>query len=131
MSVLFACMGLAGQAGAAVAQTGGEPALEPASRVFAERIDGYASRQVTECGNGIFAPPIDELFRQRTREALGHNERLLLAGADQELETLPPRLVQYLPDLPPGIEYRLVRANLVLWDVNAETIIDVLPDALW
>jgi hypothetical protein len=115
----------------AMAQTASEPALDPARSVFADRIDRYVSEPGTECEESIFAPPVDEFFRQRAREALGQDERLLLAGTDEWLGALSPRLVQYLPDLPPGIEYRLVRANLVLWDVHAETIVDVLPDALW
>ena len=43
---------------------------------------------------------------------------------------LPPPLTMHLPPLPRAIDYRLVGASLVLWDVDAEIVIDVLPDAL-
>ena len=35
-----------------------------------------------------------------------------------------------LPTLPPELEYRIVHYDLVLWDVTADLIIDVLPYAL-
>jgi hypothetical protein len=127
MSMLIACTLLAD----AGAQRVSEPALEPAHRAFAERLAGYdRAAHDAWCQVVVFAPPVDEFFRQRVHEALGPAERLLLAAADEGLDTLPPRLLQYLPDLPRGIEYRLVQADLVLWDVDAEIIIDVLPDAL-
>ncbi len=105
--------------------------LEPARRTFAERLASY-DRSVHDawCQTIVFAPPVDEFFRRRVREALGRTERLLLAAADEGLDELPPRLLQYLPELPPRIEYRFVQADLVLWDVDTEVIIDVLPDAL-
>ena len=127
MSILIACTLLAD----AGAQGVGEPALDPARQTFAERLASY-DRSVHDawCQTIVFVPPVDEFFRRRVREALGRTERLLLAAADEGLDELPPRLLQYLPELPPGIEYRLVQADLVLWDVDPEVIIDVLPDAL-
>ena len=127
MSILVACTLLA-EAGA---QGVSEPALDPARQTFADRLASYdRAAHDTWCQTIVFAPPVDEFFRRRVREAVGHSERLLLAAADEGLDELPPRLLQYLPDLPPGIAYRLVQADLVLWDVDAGIIIDVLPDAL-
>jgi hypothetical protein len=127
MSILVACTLLAD----AGAQGVSEPALDPARQTFAERLARY-DRAVHDawCQTIVFAPPVDEFFLQRVHEALGRNERLLMSAADEGLDELPPRLLQHLPDVPPGIEYRLVEADLVLWDVDAEIIIDVLPDAL-
>ncbi len=122
---------LAGPTSAAVAQSGGEFAFARAATVFAERINAFASKPDSECAERMFAPPVDTLLRQRTREAIGLYDRLLLIGSDDALATLPPRLLQHLPDLPAGIEYRLAHARLVLWDVHAESIIDVLPDVPW
>jgi hypothetical protein len=31
--------------------------------------------------------------------------------------------------LPPGIEYRVVAPDLILWDTHAEIVIDLLPGA--
>jgi hypothetical protein len=48
----------------------------------------------------------------------------LLAGHD-----VPFALLQILPDLPPGIMYRVVGVDLVLWDEQSDLVIDVLRDA--
>ena len=94
----------------------------------------------------IFTPAVDEMFRTRLAGAMSRHEWLLLVpvGDDESsnpivlvnepmgeewLVTLPPALVQQLPELPEGIDYRFVGAALVLWDTHAEIVIDVLPDA--
>lgn len=43
---------------------------------------------------------------------------------------VPFVLVSALPALPPGIYYRLIDHDLLLWDADANLIVDVLPDAL-
>jgi hypothetical protein len=43
---------------------------------------------------------------------------------------MPLVLLTALPVLPAGIQYRLIDHDLLLWDVDANLIIDVLPDAL-
>lgn len=45
------------------------------------------------------------------------------------LGTFPASLLQVLPPLPPQLEYRFVSRYLVLRDVEANLIIDVLPNA--
>ena len=46
------------------------------------------------------------------------------------LQTTPPTLLANLPKLPAGFEYRVVDRNLVLLDVEANLIVDYLPDAI-
>ena len=46
------------------------------------------------------------------------------------LATFPPTLLTVLPELPKELEYRIVTHNLILRDVEANTIIDVLPNAI-
>jgi hypothetical protein len=43
---------------------------------------------------------------------------------------VPFVLVTALPALPSGIYYRLIDHDLLLWDADANLIVDVLPDAL-
>jgi len=43
---------------------------------------------------------------------------------------MPFVLLTALPVLPAGIQYRLIDHDLLLWDVDANLIVDVLPDAL-
>jgi hypothetical protein len=44
--------------------------------------------------------------------------------------TMPPRLLQRLPPLPPSIDYRFVGSDLVLVDTIASLVIDYLPSAV-
>lgn len=46
------------------------------------------------------------------------------------LLTFPAALLQKLPDLPSELEYRIVGRNLILRDVKANLIVDVLRDAI-
>ena len=42
----------------------------------------------------------------------------------------PPSIVAALPPLPDDLQYRFVGADLVLVDVDANLVLDILPDAL-
>ena len=46
------------------------------------------------------------------------------------LATFPPALLRKLPDLPPELEYRLVGHSLILRDVKANLIVDILRDVV-
>ena len=46
------------------------------------------------------------------------------------LGTFPPTLLTVLPALPKELEYRIVTHHLILRDVDANTIVDVLPNAV-
>jgi hypothetical protein len=46
------------------------------------------------------------------------------------LETFPPVLLRKLPDLPPELEYRIVGRSLILRDVKANLIVDILRDVV-
>lgn len=46
------------------------------------------------------------------------------------LATFPARLLRKLPDLPPELEYRLVGRSLILRDVKANLIVDILRDVV-
>ena len=45
------------------------------------------------------------------------------------LSPVPLPLLERLPSLPAGIEYRIAAGALILWDTHAEILIDALPDA--
>ena len=46
------------------------------------------------------------------------------------LATFPPALLPLLPPLPEEVEYRIIRDNLVLRDVEANLILDYMPRAV-
>lgn len=93
----------------------------------------------------IFTPPVaNEIRRLITRamqpgggkdirESLRHAEPVQLHldvneryPASVPLQSSPPSLLVNLPPLPPEIEYRITGADLVLLDVKANLIIDVI-----
>ena len=41
-----------------------------------------------------------------------------------------PCVIQALPELPPELQYRIVGTDLILIDVHASLIVDILPSAL-
>jgi hypothetical protein len=46
------------------------------------------------------------------------------------LPTVPPNLLVRLPQLPEELEYRIVKKDLILRDVNANLIVDFIPNAI-
>ena len=46
------------------------------------------------------------------------------------LPTLPPNLLANLPQLPENLEYRIVDKHLILRDVDANLIVDFIPNAI-
>jgi hypothetical protein len=49
---------------------------------------------------------------------------------DQPLPTVPANLLAALPSLPEELEYRIVRRDLILRDVDANLIVDYIPNAI-
>lgn len=49
---------------------------------------------------------------------------------DTLLETMPPTLLASLPKLPPELVYRFIGSTLVLHDVGANVIVDLMPNAI-
>lgn len=46
------------------------------------------------------------------------------------LPTTPPQVLMNLPKLPEELEYRIVNTNLIIRDVQANIIVDFVPDAI-
>ena len=102
-------------------------------------------RQGAQQGN-IFTPEISQEFRRlagtathgpaaaRVQKSLKRAEPVKLALRVNEtypqhvpLQSVPPTLLQNLPKLPPELEYRVVGHALVLRDIGANLIVDLLP----
>jgi len=102
----------------------------------------------------LFTPPVADLFRRLMTSALngsdGSNIRRSLEHAEpvastqsaqiavnrdypnqhgQPLQSAPATLLQHLPMLPKGLEYRMVGNILVLRDTEANIVVDYLPNA--
>jgi hypothetical protein len=95
----------------------------------------------------IFSPEIARLVRARITKGCGGDFNAVHAFAHDEvapmpaarvngkwpgegMTAMPNRVLCELPALPEELEYRFVNRDLVLWDMHADVIVDVLPDAL-
>lgn len=97
----------------------------------------------------IFTPEIAALLRRRMAEALsgpeGRNNRGAIfddAPAPQKIvvmtgypsgmpvATVPSEVLKLLPVLPKELEYRFVGRDLILFDVSAYLMVDVVTDAI-
>jgi hypothetical protein len=97
----------------------------------------------------IFAPEIAALFRRAIRASCHDQFMELLAILNEDWEappppaaiyarwpdgvplpTMPPNLLAALPRLPAELEYRFINRDLVLRDIDANLIIDFVPEAI-
>jgi hypothetical protein len=103
----------------------------------------------------IFTQPVAALIRKlladttsgpdgaTLRQSLQHGEPVAAAEAmkisvngdypnlhGQPLQSAPGSLLQHLPVLQKGVEYRMVGSTLVLRDTEANLVVDYLPNAL-
>lgn len=97
--------------------------------IFTPRIAAYFRRQITASFSGAHGKEI--------RASLAHAEPVKLElqinqsyPPDQPLQSTPPTLLLNLPNLPDGLEYRLLDRELVLRDTEANVVIDYVPNAL-
>lgn len=98
----------------------------------------------------VFTPQTRALFRRLMYPELkgedGPETKATIAGDDgppkvplkinakypesAPLPTVPPNLLARLPQLPEDVEYRIVGKNLILRDVDANIIVDFIPNAI-
>ena len=98
----------------------------------------------------FFFPAVVDIFRMTIAEALSGVDSDAffesLYAEDAVPAGLPPRVhdtypewathdvpflvLERLPLLPDELEYRLIGRTLVLWDIDADLVLDVLPDAI-
>ena len=97
----------------------------------------------------IFSPEIAQYFRRQIAESLrgagGNKVRASLRNAEPvkielqvnqsypeniPLQSTPPSLLLKLPELPKGLEYRILGRELVLRDTDANVVLDYVPNAL-
>jgi len=108
-----------------------------------QRADPKAPR-----GRFFTSQAASEIRRRLDAYARGHDMRSILAPLPEErpivqgmrvytrfpmnspMPTMPPGLLQQLPPLPLGLEYRLIGRVLILRDSDAALVLDYLPDAL-
>lgn len=75
---------------------------------------------------GMLAPLMDESGRLLP----GGHPRIHDPFPVLDSRELPPLMLSWFPTLPEELEYRLYDYDLVLWDVYADLVVDVIPYAL-
>lgn len=120
--------------------------IDQTQRAMASRI--LATRADAKRGD-IFTPAMSALVRRLLIEVLSgpdgarrraaimdDNIKFLPLSANQRypddvpLTTMPPGLLEALPELPEEMEYRFIGPHLILFDQHAHIIPDFIPDAL-
>jgi hypothetical protein len=104
------------------------------------------SARSTAAPGDVFTPPIAAEFRHVIQGALGA-ERVKKGVRDNQpsplppihvnaayplnlpVQAMPPSLLKTLPELPKGLEYRIVGRTLILHDVEANLIVDYMNEA--
>jgi len=97
--------------------------------IFTPQIAAYFRRQIAASFQGPHGKEI--------RASLAHAEPVKMElqinqsyPPDQPLQSTPPTLLLNLPNLPDGLEYRLLNRELVLRDTEGNVIVDYVPNAL-
>jgi len=97
----------------------------------------------------IFTPEIAAFFKRRIAEVLAGPDGANIRGAIFDdapgdmavkvfteypagvpIATLPAQMLKLFPALPKELEYRFLGSNLILMDIAAFLIVDVVPDAI-
>lgn len=97
----------------------------------------------------IFTPEISALFKKRIAEVVNGPDGANIKGAIFDdapgdmtvkvfteypagvpIATLPAQMLKLFPALPKELEYRFLGPNLILMDIAAFLIVDVIPDAI-
>lgn len=136
--------------GAAQPKETSDPAkIKTTQDTLAARIQ--AARSTAKHGD-VFTPEIRQLFRRlmypetkgpdgpETKKAIKEDgppppqSKTLKVNArfpeGEPLPTMPPNLLARLPQLPEELEYRILGKDLILRDVNANLIVDFIPNAI-
>jgi hypothetical protein len=117
------------------------------------RTSDAAARAIERARSGaaqgeFFTPPVAKILRERLRKvAAAVDVRDVIAPEGDEratlsrvrvharfpqaspLPTMPTSVLDVLPAVPKGLEYRLIGTTLILRDIEAAIILDYLPDA--
>lgn len=96
----------------------------------------------------VFTPEVSAYFERSLAAAYGQNSEGILANlvcisdteltlrpndvypATWEYNPMPPTILLHLPRLPKELEYRIVDKDLILLDVEADMVVDVLRNSI-
>ena len=124
---------------------------EEISRAVDARAAAIRAARPTAAAGDLFDRRVAELIRGRIRTVLkqrGDDAGQLAAEADEEVPAnvvrpvvngrfpwargamMPPDILQVLPPLPEELQYRIVGQDLILIDMHADLVVDILSEAV-
>jgi hypothetical protein len=132
------------------------PKLKPTANADAivahqqELAKKIAEARAKAAGGDIFTPRAQAAFRHAIRSAFEgpdgeHTRATMHQGAPLQpmalrvnqvypdgvpFTTVPPTLLQKLPKLPPEVAYRIVGQDLLLHDIRANLVVDIIHEAI-
>jgi hypothetical protein len=100
----------------------------PQGQIFTPEIADYFRRQIAKTMNGRYGAEIRSSLRnsEPTKMQLQINQSY---PEKVPLQSTPPTLLLNLPELPKGLEYRILYRELVLRDTGANIVVDYIPNA--
>lgn len=125
--------------------TGSIRKIQQRQRAMAQHI--RALRKNAREGD-IFTPEVSSYFRRALAAAYHENSEGILANliciseddrklrpndvypATWEYNPMPPTILLHLPRLPQEVEYRIVNKDLIVLDVEADMVVDILRNSI-
>jgi hypothetical protein len=98
-------------------------------------VQGPAAQGISGSAKAVRADVKDALKenREEQKEEGGTPVALKVNASyppDAPLSSTPPQMLMNLPKLPEQLEYRIVGKNLIIRDIDANLIVDFVPDAI-
>ncbi len=104
------------------------PAAKPGD-IFIQDVRSVLRRVLAR----VFAGPDGRLLKDAVNEENAGPVKLQVNGRYPDeipLTTIPPRVLEALPKLPPELEYRFLGNRLILFDEHAHLVADLMNEAL-
>jgi hypothetical protein len=98
-------------------------------------VQGPAAQGTSGSAKAVKADVKDELKENREEQAEEGGKPVVLKvnatyPPDTPLPSTPPQMLMALPKLPEQLEYRIVGKNLIIRDLDANIIVDFVPNAI-
>ena len=98
-------------------------------------VQGPAAQGTSGSAKAVKADVKDELKENREEQAEEGGKPVVLKvnatyPPDTPLPSTPPQMLMALPKLPEQLEYRIVGKNLIIRDIDANIIVDFVPNAI-
>jgi len=105
----------------------------PAARqgdIFTPAISAYFKRQIQATLHGPGGAKVQQSLRHAEPLPPVHLEVNERYPRNLPLQSTPPTLLQNLPQLPKGLQYRVVGSTLLIYDEASDLIVDLITGAV-